>query len=168
MFLDKRIGEKDSNLSAEDRMIARFTAERVKGSGKTSIFNIGDDYDLTHGGENLSEIDKFGNPNSDNDEDEETLLGKEFVDQAHFGGFMTKADDDFKAGKSNSRKDIIENLIRESKKNFHAHCICRTQDFFEMGSKLSFIFICNFSFKHIKFSILLLISPSYSFPVLLL
>ena len=116
MFLDKRIGEKDSNLSAEDRMIARFTAERVKGAGKTSIFNIGDDYDLTHGGENLSEIDKFGNPNSDNDEDEETLLGKEFVDQAHFGGFMTKADDDFKAGKSNSRKDIIENLIRESKK----------------------------------------------------
>ena len=97
-------------------MIARFTAERVKGAGKTSIFNIGDDFDLTHGGENLSEIDKFGNPNSDNDEDEEELLGKEFVDQAHFGGFMTKADDDFKAGKANSRKDIIENLIRESKK----------------------------------------------------
>ena len=115
MFLDKRIGEKDTNLSAEDRMIARFTAERVKGAGKTSIFNIGDDYNLTHGGEDLSEIDKFGNPNSDNDEDEENLLGKEFVDQAHFGGFMTKADDDFKAGKSNSRKDIIENLIRESK-----------------------------------------------------
>ena len=116
MFLDKRIGEKDTNLSAEDKMIARFTAERVKGAGKTSIFNIGDDYNLTHGGENLSEIDKFGNPNSDNDEDEDNLLGKEFVDQAHFGGFMTKADDDFKAGKSNSRKDIIENLIRESKK----------------------------------------------------
>jgi len=115
LFLDKRIGEKDSNLSAEDRMIARFTAERVKGAGKTSIFNIGDDFNLTHGGEKLSEIDKFENPNSDNDEDD-NLLGKEFVDEAHFGGFMTKADEDFKSGKANSRKDFIENLIRESKK----------------------------------------------------
>ena len=42
MILDKRIGEKDNNLSAEDKMIARFTAERVKGAGKTSIFNLGD------------------------------------------------------------------------------------------------------------------------------
>ena len=96
-------------------MIARFTAERVKGAGKTSIFNIGDDFNLTHGGEKLSEIDKFENPNSDNDEDD-NLLGKEFVDEAHFGGFMTKADEDFKSGKANSRKDFIENLIRESKK----------------------------------------------------
>ena len=94
-------------------MIARFTAERVKGAGKTSIFNIGDDFNLTHGGEKLSEIDKFENPNSDNDEDD-NLLGKEFVDEAHFGGFMTKADEDFKSGKANSRKDFIENLIRES------------------------------------------------------
>ena len=28
LFLDRRIGEKDSNLSAEDKMIARFAAER--------------------------------------------------------------------------------------------------------------------------------------------
>ena len=56
MFLDKRIGEKDSNLSAEDKMIARFTAERVKGSGKSSIFNLGDDFNLTHGGAKLSDI----------------------------------------------------------------------------------------------------------------
>ena len=30
LFLDKRIGEKDSNLSSEDKMIARFTAERMR------------------------------------------------------------------------------------------------------------------------------------------
>ena len=115
LFLDKRIGEKDNNLSAEDRMIARFTAERIKGAGKSSIFNLGDDFNLTHGGEKLNDIDKFDNPNSDQ-EDEDELLGKEFVDEAHFGGFMTKADDDFKSGKANSRKEYIENLIRESKK----------------------------------------------------
>ena len=96
-------------------MIARFTAERIKGAGKSSIFNLGDDFNLTHGGEKLNDIDKFDNPNSDQ-EDEDELLGKEFVDEAHFGGFMTKADDDFKSGKANSRKEYIENLIRESKK----------------------------------------------------
>ena len=116
LFLDKRIGEKDSNLSAEDRMIARFTAERVKGAGKSSIFNLGEDMNLTHGGAKISEIDKFEDPNSDEDEDMDSLLNKDFVDEAHFGGFMTKSDEDFKAGKGNSRKDIIENLIRESKK----------------------------------------------------
>ena len=116
LFLDKRIGEKDANLSAEDRMIARFTAERIKGAGKSSIFNLGEDINLTHGGANISEIDKFDRQNSDEDEDMDTLLDKEFVDEAHFGGFMTKSDEDFKAGKGNSRKDIIENLIRESKK----------------------------------------------------
>ena len=97
-------------------MIARFTAERVKGSGKSSIFNLGDDFNLTHGGAKLSDVDKFDDPKSDEDEDIDTLLDKDFVDEAHFGGFMTKSDEDFKAGKGNSRKEIIENLIRESKK----------------------------------------------------
>ena len=85
LFLDKRIGEKDSNLSAEDKMIARFTAERVKGSGKSSIFNLGDDFNLTHGGAKLSDIDKFDDPKSDEDEDMDSLLNKDFVDEAHFG-----------------------------------------------------------------------------------
>lgn len=73
---------------------------------------------MTHGGEKLTDIDKFDNPNSDIEEDDEDekLLSKDFVDEAHFGGFMTKADDDFKAGKGNNRKEYIENLIRESKK----------------------------------------------------
>jgi len=116
LFLDKRIGEKDSNLSAEEKMVARFTAERVKGVGKSSIFNLGDDFGLTHGGTSIEDMDKFDNPRSDDDEDTEELLSKNFVEEAHFGGFMSKSDDEFKAGKGNSRKEIIENLIRESKK----------------------------------------------------
>ena len=114
MFLDKRIGEKDSNLSSEDKMIARFTAERMRGSGKSSIFNLGDDVNLTHGGEDLDDIDRFEDPKSD-DEEQDELLGKKFVDEAHFGGFMSQSDDAFKAGRGNSRKEVIENLIRESK-----------------------------------------------------
>jgi len=115
LFLDKRIGEKDATLSSEDKMVARFTAEKMRSSGKTSIFNLGDDFNLTHDGEDLNNIDMFEDPKSD-DEEAEELLGKEFVEKAHFGGFMTQDDDQFKAGKGNSRKDFIENLIRESKK----------------------------------------------------
>merc|ERR1712059_220111 len=116
LFLDKRIGEKDTGLSAEEKMIARFTAERVKGAGKSSIFNLGDDFSLTHGGDSLENIDKFDNPHSDDDADQDELLSKQFVEEAHFGGFMSKADDEFKAGKGNTRKDFIDNLIKESKK----------------------------------------------------
>ena len=34
VFVDKRIGEKDADLSAEDKMIARCTMERMKNSGE--------------------------------------------------------------------------------------------------------------------------------------
>merc|ERR1719481_60459 len=73
MFLDKRIGEMDSNLSSEDKMIARFTAERMRGAGKTSIFNLGDDHNLTHGGEQIDHIDRFEDPKSEDEEQDELL-----------------------------------------------------------------------------------------------
>jgi len=116
LFLDKRIGEKDNNLSAEEKMIARFTAERVRGAGKSSIFNLGDDFNLTHGGARIEDIDKFDDPKSDEDEEQDELLSKQFVEEAHFGGFMSKTDEEFKSGRGNSRKEYIENLIKESKK----------------------------------------------------
>lgn len=47
-FIDRRIGEKDGQLSAEDRMIARFAAERVKQHSKKNIYNLADDEVLTH------------------------------------------------------------------------------------------------------------------------
>lgn len=39
-----------------------------------------------------------------------------FVDAAHFGGFMTQNDIEFSQGKSNTRKEWIDNMIAESKK----------------------------------------------------
>lgn len=47
-FIDRRIGEKNNQLSAEDRMIARFAAERAKQHGKKNIYNLADDEILTH------------------------------------------------------------------------------------------------------------------------
>lgn len=47
-FIDKRIGEKNNQLSAEDKMIARFAAERAKMHNKKNIYNLADDEILTH------------------------------------------------------------------------------------------------------------------------
>ena len=59
IFIDKRIGEKDAELSAEDKMIARFTAERMKNSGKKkNIFNLGEEENLTHFGQSISELEQ--------------------------------------------------------------------------------------------------------------
>ena len=104
MFHDKRIGEKDSTMSAEDKMIARFTAERLKTSGRDSIFNLGDDSRLTHEGTTIADIEQFEDPRSDEEDgDEDKRLDAKFVEEAHFGGFMTMKDDEFASGKSNTR-----------------------------------------------------------------
>lgn len=35
-FIDRRIGEKDRGMTAEDRLMARFVAQRVKSHNKVS------------------------------------------------------------------------------------------------------------------------------------
>ena len=122
VFVDKRIGEKDTELSAEDKMIARFAAERVnQGKKQGSIFNLGEEETLTHFGKSLADIERYDDPKSD-DEDDGTgypgrkKLGAAYVEEAHFGGFLTKSDADYASGKGNTRKDWIEEMIADSKK----------------------------------------------------
>lgn len=88
-FVDRRIGEKNRAMTAEDRVIARFTASRVRAQ-KVPIFiiieflyycsitffffkkmkyNLGEEEDLTHHGQTLSTIEKFEKPMSDDDSD---------------------------------------------------------------------------------------------------
>ncbi|CAG9817556.1 unnamed protein product [Phaedon cochleariae] len=115
-FTDKRIGERNHKLTSEDKVMARFTAVRVKAHNKKSKFNLADDVVLTHRGQTLSEIEKFDDPRSDEDsldEDESGKLDRDFVKEAHFGGGMLK-----KTGVegAKSHKDLIDQLIAESKK----------------------------------------------------
>ncbi|XP_017780052.1 PREDICTED: nucleolar protein 14 homolog [Nicrophorus vespilloides] len=117
-FTDKRIGEKNRSLSADEKSIARYTAVRMNQHKKKSIYNLADDEVLTHKGQTLSEIEKFEDvPHSDDDDDEvdgqrnSGRLDSSFVEDAHFGGGMLK-----KADGAKSHKDLIEQLIMESKK----------------------------------------------------
>lgn len=69
--MDKRIGEKNFNLTENDKQMARFTAERIKSHNRKSIYNLADEEILTHHGQTLSEIEKFDDPRSDDDDDDE-------------------------------------------------------------------------------------------------
>ncbi|CAH0555497.1 unnamed protein product [Brassicogethes aeneus] len=116
-FMDKRIGERNKNMTEEDKVMARFSAVRVKAHNKKSIFNLADDEVLTHKGQTLSEIEKFEDPRSDDeDNDYEQKSGnleKDFVGDAHFGGGLFR-----KTGKEGAKthKELIDQLIAESKK----------------------------------------------------
>ncbi|XP_026754279.2 nucleolar protein 14 homolog [Galleria mellonella] len=117
-FIDRRIGEKNNHLSAEDRMVARFAAERARQHSKKSIYNLADDEILTHRGQTLEQIEKFDDPRSSDDENEDGGkfggLDDDFVSEGHFGGgILSKTD--LKDG-AKSHKDLIEQLIAESKK----------------------------------------------------
>ncbi|XP_011505256.1 PREDICTED: nucleolar protein 14 homolog [Ceratosolen solmsi marchali] len=116
IFLDRRIGEKNSGMSEEDKAMARFAAERIKAHKKKDIFNLNDEEILTHRGQSLIDIEKYDNPRSDEDDysDDENKTGKldkKFVEDAHFGGGVLS-----KSTSQMSRKDLIDQLIYESKK----------------------------------------------------
>ena len=115
VFVDRRIGEKDAELSAEDKMIARFTAERMKSGGKKNLFNLGEEEHLTHYGQAISEIEQFDDdPRSDNEEEE--AANRKLTSEMNFGGFLTQNDIEFSTGRGNSRKEWIEQMIADSKK----------------------------------------------------
>jgi len=70
---------------------------------------------LTHRGQTLADIEKFDDPRSESDDDDEIRLGKSFVSDAHFGGGVLKKGDESEEAKQN-RESLIDNLIFESKK----------------------------------------------------
>jgi len=74
-FHDRRIGENNKGMTAEDRIVARFTAERNR-NRKKSKFNLADDEVLTHRGQSLNEIEKFDDPRSDSEDEQEGASGK--------------------------------------------------------------------------------------------
>lgn len=76
---------------------------------------MGDDEVLTHKGQTLANIEKFDDPRSESDEDDDIRLDKNFVSGANFGGGILKKGDDSEETRMN-RETIIDNLIAESKK----------------------------------------------------
>lgn len=101
-------------MTQEDKVIARYTAERMKSHSKKSRYNLGDTEELTHWGQSITDVEKFDDPKSDDDDDEDRngKLESDFVKEAHFGGGMFRKVE----GDGNSRQNLIDQLIAESKK----------------------------------------------------
>eukprot|EP00116_Pleurobrachia_bachei_P005168 sb/3465430/ len=109
-FVDGRFGEGNTELSVEDKMLARFTVERQKHHSKQR-FNLDENEEdvLTHKGQNIDEIEDFDDVYRSDDE-EEADKGAARTDM-HFGGFLTKSEDN----KHMSGKDFMEELVAQSK-----------------------------------------------------
>jgi nucleolar protein 14 len=144
-FLDKRIGEYDSEMTPEDRMLARFQKARAKGHRNSALFRLDDDDDdgggagedsLTHMGTRLGDLGSFddvglgsdGGSGDEHDEDAYAeggpgkLTGAKAVGALHFGGGLVPAGGS--AGSSSddpqrrrTHKEIMEEVVLKAKKH---------------------------------------------------
>ncbi|XP_014750761.1 PREDICTED: nucleolar protein 14 [Sturnus vulgaris] len=122
VFKDKRIGEYNTKITPEEKMIRRFALERQQNYGKKNIYNLNEDEELTHYGQSLAEIEKLNDiVDSDSDTEERGTLSAELT-AAHFGGGggllrkkVSSEQQDEEEEKPKSRKELIEEMIAKSK-----------------------------------------------------
>lgn len=103
-LVDRRFGEKNKNLTEEEKMLERFTKER-QSSSKKNVFSLGsdDEYDddddlaLTHSGKAISFEQDF-------DEGDLGVPEKRYVDE-----------DSEQPPKKKSKKDVMAEIIAKSK-----------------------------------------------------
>eukprot|EP00742_Colponemidia_sp_Colp-10_P007849 GILJ01008463.1.p1 GENE.GILJ01008463.1~~GILJ01008463.1.p1 ORF type:complete len:907 (-),score=214.06 GILJ01008463.1:178-2898(-) len=115
-FVDRRFGENDTSLSAEDKMLMRFQKERQARMKRGSIFNLEEEDQLTHLGQSLGDDFKDAINMSD-DEDKAGDLERELVSQHHFGGGFVKREGavDENGERKKTSKEIYEEIIAKSK-----------------------------------------------------
>lgn len=104
-IVDRRFGEKNKNLTEEEKMLERFTKER-QSSSKKNVFSLGsdDEYDneddgfaLTHSGKTLSFEQDF-------DESDLGVSDKKYMDE-----------DSIQPPKKKSKKEVMAEIIAKSK-----------------------------------------------------
>jgi nucleolar protein 14 len=131
-FHDNRFGENHPDMSIEDKMLERFTRERLKTSRHASIYNLEDDEkgmtdfgekeDLMHNGRRISDIPYMETIHMSDDDSEDGGLDAQRVGETHFGGFLRvkrsqgpeleheQSQEPFK-----TRKEVMEDIITKSK-----------------------------------------------------
>lgn len=121
-FIDRRLGEYDSKMAPEDKILQRFAMERQRSHEKKDIYNLNEEEELTHYGQSLAEIEKFNDAVGSDDETEEKGLLSAELTATHFGGggllrkkTSGEQKDDEDGQKARSRQELIEELIQKSK-----------------------------------------------------
>ncbi|CAB0038597.1 unnamed protein product [Trichogramma brassicae] len=120
VFLDKRIGERNQNLTPEERTLARFTAEKLKSYGNKNMSTMNEDEILTFKGQSLMDVEKYDDlrisDNDSEDGDEKSgLLNKKFVEENHFGEIVDEGSD-VEDEKIMTFADMIENMRKKKAK----------------------------------------------------
>ncbi|ELK06562.1 Nucleolar protein 14 [Pteropus alecto] len=140
VFVDKRLGEYNSNVSLEEKMLKRFALEQQRQHEKKNIYNLNEDEELTHYGQSLADIEKHNDiVDSDSDAEDRGALSAELT-AAHFGGgeplHKKPAPQPGEDGeRPRSRKELIEELIAESKREKRERQ-ARREDALELTEKL--------------------------------
>uniref|UniRef100_A0A8C5SP47 NOP14 nucleolar protein n=1 Tax=Laticauda laticaudata TaxID=8630 RepID=A0A8C5SP47_LATLA len=119
VFRDRRFGEYDGGMNAEEKAERRFALERQKAFEKKNIYNLNEEDDLTHYGHSLADIEKLNDiVDSDSDAEEKGMLSEELT-ASHFGGLLSKkkpTEQQNEGGQNpKSRKELVEELIAKSK-----------------------------------------------------
>jgi hypothetical protein len=130
-FQDRRFGEQDPTISLEEKMFVRFQKERLKKSRNASIFNLdsgggGLQEQLTHKGQILGDGNYRDADGFDDDDDDDDNLGRDVVNQLHFGGGLVPkaasaahssssdqldATDGPSSSSRNSRLDALQEIV---------------------------------------------------------
>ncbi|XP_070804829.1 nucleolar protein 14 isoform X1 [Pituophis catenifer annectens] len=119
VFRDRRFGEYDGGMSAEEKAEWRFALERQKTFEKKNVYNLNEEEDLTHYGHSLADIEKLNDiVDSDSDTEEKGMLSEELT-ASHFGGLLSKKkpteQQNGESQNPKSRKELVEELIAKSK-----------------------------------------------------
>ncbi|KAG9046707.1 nucleolar complex protein 14 [Tulasnella sp. UAMH 9824] len=110
-IVDRRYGENNPHLTAEEKMLKRFTHEKKK-SSKVS-YNLEDEEELTHYGQSLNALDDFERTGLALDEDE---AAEEAEEEDHFGGFEEEENDDPDAPpRKKSKAEVMDDVMAKSK-----------------------------------------------------
>ena len=116
-FVDRRFGEQDANMSLEEKMFLRFQQEKTKRARNKSLYNLdsNDTEFLTHKGSILSAENMAADDVNDDVSDDENL-GREVVQNLHFGGGMRpKASENTDEKPRKSREDTLQEIVMKSK-----------------------------------------------------
>lgn len=109
-LIDKRFGEKNSQLSSEEKLLQRFMKEKTKKFRSENHFSLNQEDELTHMGQSLDSFAESGLEKMHSDSDDDNgMLSRETVSQMNFGGFEEKT--------KKSRSEIMMEVIQKSK--FH-------------------------------------------------
>eukprot|EP00039_Didymoeca_costata_P028828 m.22237 g.22237 ORF g.22237 m.22237 type:complete len:536 (+) comp7378_c1_seq1:289-1896(+) len=115
-FNDKRFGEYNENLSAEDKMMMRFQLERKRNHERGgSAFQLNDgenEYGLTHGGQALGDFDDYEPSEDEEDIALQELAGAKTTEKLNFGGFEPVGDN---PEHKRTRKEIMAEVVAKAK-----------------------------------------------------